>query len=143
MHPNVSFGTSPNSTHEEAPTDTGHQVTGEEAAMCERLMIAVAEHFSPTLFQPPAARHMACTDVYAAVWMDCAVQPTFAGEGTANPFATMRRWRAMDWKMEDGAVEDDGDARTQPCEECLKALREEWEEEALNMWNMMDQWMNI
>ncbi|THH03688.1 hypothetical protein EW145_g6088 [Phellinidium pouzarii] len=63
-----------------------NHISGTEAALCEGLMTNIAEHFSSIIFQPPGALHMECTDVYAALWMERAVQPAISDNGTADPF---------------------------------------------------------
>ncbi|KAL5511074.1 hypothetical protein ACEPAH_4289 [Sanghuangporus vaninii] len=109
------------------PTDIG-----------ERIMAQLSDHFSPTLFQPPAVLHMQCTDVYATLWMERAVGPAFDDNGTANPFMTLRRLRDLDWKRE--THELDGE-RSEPCAECLEHMRQQWSDEAQAIWGMMDRWL--
>ncbi|PAV23949.1 hypothetical protein PNOK_0101700 [Pyrrhoderma noxium] len=88
--------------HDDIALEKGsnNQISSTDVAITERLMSNLSEHFSPTLFQPPAALHMECTDVYAGLWMERAVQPAFTDNGTANPFFTLKRLSGLDWKRE-------------------------------------------
>lgn len=72
------------------------------------------------------------------------------GEGTASPFRTLKRLRGVKWDVPDPgeggdvSVNSDSDLDLEglaPCGECLEALRGEWEEEAMKIWNMIDQWI--
>ncbi|KAI5121384.1 hypothetical protein M0805_001197 [Coniferiporia weirii] len=145
IHPEITFEeVSPESNEatQEIITDlqpdtTSSHISGAEAVICERLMTKIAEYFSSILFQPPAALHMECTDVYASLWMERAVQPAISENGTANPFATLRRLRSLDWRRETSV----NGGLPEPCEECLKQKRDEWEEEALTIWKLMDAWL--
>ncbi|KAH8116760.1 hypothetical protein DFH11DRAFT_1505783 [Phellopilus nigrolimitatus] len=146
IHPDISFeekgvdSTNLNIASGETLEDSlkSVQISGSEAALSERLMTLVSDHFSPILFQPPGALHMECTDVYAGLWMERAVQPAFDGDGMANPFATLRRLRELDWKREVDAGSGD---RTEPCNECLQQKKIEWAEEAETIWRLMDDWV--
>ena len=101
-------------------------------------MSGLSDGFSPMLFQPPAALHMECTDVYANLWMDRAVGPAFEDRGTADPFKTLRRLRSMDWKRE---IQASARERSEPCEECLEHMRQQWSDDAQSIWGMMDNWL--
>lgn len=124
----------------QAPVVHKNHLSKEDAAICERVMAQLSETFSPTLFQPPAALHMYCTDVYAALWMERAIQPAFENNGTANPFSTLRRLCTLDWKRE--ADESLGE-RSQPCDGCLENMRQQWNDEAHAIWEMMDTWLSV
>lgn len=74
------------------------------------------------------------------------------GEGTASPFRTLGRLRGIKWDVPDSVegetvpvpvnVGSESDSEgPAPCKECLEALRAEWEEEALKIWNMIDHWI--
>lgn len=116
-----------------------HRLTAPEIEACSQLMAQISDHFSSTLFQPPAALHMECTDVFASLWMERAVQPAFADGGTGHPFMTLKRLRGLNWKRD--AVDTPADSRDQPCDECLQHMRDEWEEEADGIWKKIDEWM--
>jgi hypothetical protein len=67
-------------------------LTPEDLERCTTLQTALLQHFSPTLFQAPAANHMACTDALADAWLTTIIpaalsspsQEDFASEvGTA------------------------------------------------------------
>ena len=140
-HDEISFTvTDENTSDASANHITRITITEADAAISERIMTQLSETFSPTLFQPPAALHMECTDVYATLWMDLAVQPAFADNGTANPFMTIRRLKALSWKRDSEGVGVGGE-RSQPCEECLEHMRQQWNDEAQSMWEMMDSWI--
>ena len=139
-----------------------HHLTAPEIKTCTLLMTQISDLFSSTLYQPPPALHMACTDVYASLWMDKAVQPAFADGGAGDPFRTLKRLRGMEWVREKGVeekgMEEKGDEvatgegevekseekeeeRDRPCVECVKFRREEWGEEARSIWKRMDDWL--
>lgn len=145
--PEVSFDTEP--TQEEAAEKEGqkdakvdpkaHRLTATEIEACSQLMAQISDHFSSTLFQPPAALHMECTDVFASLWMERAVQPAFSDGGTGHPFMTLKRLRGLDWKRD--ATETQAGARDEPCDECLQHMRDEWEGEVEGIWRKIDEWM--
>ena len=128
--------------HDDIALENGsnNQISSTDVAITERLMSNLSEHFSPTLFQPPAALHMECTDVYAGLWMERAVQPAFTDNGTANPFFTLKRLSGLDWKRETDPI---GNERSEPCNECQQHMKTEWETEALSIWDTMDTWLEL
>ena len=112
--------------------------------LTEKLSTAI----SPTLFTPPAAQHMPCTDAIARLWSPQAVLPVLTPSaeltrsvsggtsirprGMADAFGMLGAWVEGSW--------DDG-VGSGVCEECLAFLREEWRSEARAIWGKMDGWV--
>lgn len=122
----------------ESHPETMH-LSPSDSNVCFRLMTHISESFSPTLFQPPPALHMECTDVYADLWMENAVQPAFSDAGISKPFETLARLRKLNWKRD---ASDHSNGRSEPCDECLDHRRKDWLEEAIAIWNRMDEWID-
>ena len=119
------------------------------------LVSDLSEAISPTLFTPPPAQHMSCTDTLARLWSDRAVIPALSpaqpsecihpgsgavdGEkerrirprGMADVIGMLGAWVEDGWEDEDGKV----------CEECLVFMREGWIGEAKAIWEKMDGWI--
>lgn len=75
--------------------------------------------------------------------MERAVQPAFTDNGTADPFKTLRRLRALDWKREvESGAGGESVERDEPCDECREHMRKEWSDEADSIWKMMDVWLD-
>lgn len=94
-------------------------------------MTELINHFTPILFTPAATPHMACTDVFADVWMPLVIQPALEDDGVYKPLETLERIRNVDWRKHG------------LCEDCVKEKREEWREEQENIWKLMDGWLGL
>lgn len=110
--------------------------TEEEQQVTAKLMEHISDHFSPILFQPASASHMACTEVLAGSWMDRVVQPALSDGWVFRPFEALNTIKGMDW----AGSGNEGDA---VCEACMAEKRAEWDEEAMRIWKMMDTWIVI
>jgi hypothetical protein len=96
-----------------------------------RLMTHLIEHFTPTLFTPPATSHMACTDVFADLWMNLVIQPAIHDDGVYKPLETLERIKCIDW------------AAAGLCSPCAVEKNEEWTGEQELIWNLIDQWLDL
>lgn len=74
---------------------------------------------------------MACTDMFAEKWMPLVIGPALEDNGLCTPIETLRKIQKIRW-------EDEG-----LCAECCKEKREEWEEEARDIWNKLDGWLDL
>ncbi|KAJ7067021.1 hypothetical protein C8F01DRAFT_1120023 [Mycena amicta] len=100
-----------------------------DSQRCMRLMSHLIDHFSPLLFTAPAARHMACTDVFAGTWMPLVIQPAIEDDGVYKPLETLERLKHIDW------------AEAGLCGACILEKHAEWTEEQKVVWGAMDGWL--
>lgn len=128
----------------------------QRAQVALALTADLSEAISPTLFTPPPAQHISCTDTIARLWSDRAVLPVLSQavpepaastgldsrplgalrkrlrpRGMADVFGMLGAWVEDEWEDKDGKV----------CEECLIQLRNEWADEAKAVWEKMDVWV--
>lgn len=102
-----------------------------DAEICTTLMTRFIEHFTPILFTPAVAAHMACTDVFADTWMQLVIQPALNDDGVYKPLETLERMKSIDW------------AKEGLCPSCVVEKREEWSEEQRTVWRLMDSWLEL
>ncbi|KAJ7707621.1 hypothetical protein B0H17DRAFT_1033283 [Mycena rosella] len=102
-----------------------------DSQRCMRLMTHLIDHFSPILFTAPATPHMACTDVFADMWMTRVIQPAIDDEGVYKPLETLERIKGIDW------------ADAGLCSACVVEKNAEWTEEQQVVWRLMDQWLGL
>ncbi|GLB34462.1 hypothetical protein LshimejAT787_0200270 [Lyophyllum shimeji] len=116
----------------EAKIDT-HQpaLSPSDTKLCAQLMERVIEHFTPTLFTPPATAHRACTDVFADTWMTVVIQPAIDDNGVYKPLETLELIKGVDW------------GKLGLCRGCLEEKKEEWTKEQRDIWRAMDGWLDI
>jgi len=128
-----------------------YRLSPTEAHITKHLMTSITTFFSPTIFQPANGSHMACTDIFAKHWVTLAVEPALEDGGLCDTFGTLNRLSSLAWVDEVGA-EGDGDSNVggevtgekkvvSVCDECLKNVRAEWEEEAMNIWAKIGEWI--
>ena len=102
-----------------------------DAEICMTLMTRFIEHFTPILFTPAVAAHMACTDVFADTWMKLVIQPALDNDGVYKPLETLEQIKSIDW-VKEGL-----------CSSCVVEKREEWSEEQRTVWRLMDGWLEL
>ncbi|TDL21472.1 hypothetical protein BD410DRAFT_789578 [Rickenella mellea] len=107
------------------------QLSRRDYQRCSQLMHIIINHFTPMLFQPQTAGHMQCTDVLADRWMPLVVQPALANDGVYKPLETLRSMANIDWANEG------------LCESCISEKRKEWKEDAIDIWDRMDEWIEL
>ena len=131
-------------------------ISKEESERIHRLLQRVSDHFSNTVFQPPPAGHMDCTDALASLWSEKVSIPALTGSvvsrfdimqdyniedeegdndelvmGVDKPIETLKILIRMDW--EGMGV----------CDSCAKTKRRDWREEIKDVWNRIDDWMEL
>ncbi|KIJ36740.1 hypothetical protein M422DRAFT_260833 [Sphaerobolus stellatus SS14] len=99
--------------------------------VCGRLIKKIIHHFAPVLFTVATGDHMECTELLADHWMNLAIQPAIDDSGVYKPLETLKRIQNIDW------------ASLGLCEECCKAKREEWDEEADSFWSKLEEWTKL
>jgi hypothetical protein len=92
-------------------------------------MTRVIDLFTPVLFTPATASHMACTDVFADTWMSLVISPAIENDGVYKPIETLERIREIDW------------GKHGLCSACVEEKREEWAGEQEAVWNMIERWL--
>lgn len=115
--------------------DVIHQLSSADALIASSLLTNITDHFSSQLFQPQAAVHMDCSNVYATLWMPVVVSPALEDHGVCDPFRTLR---SVDWNEEDRKLGGDG---SRPCTECIEHMKSEWEGQGNEIWKRMDGWV--
>lgn len=100
-----------------------------DAWLCRRLLAHIIDHFTPTLFTPATTAHMACTDVFADMWMPLVITPALADDGVYKPLETLERIKSIDW------------ATKGLCASCLIEKRQEWTEEQYTVWRLISGWL--
>ncbi|KAJ3532598.1 hypothetical protein NM688_g7397 [Phlebia brevispora] len=108
-----------------------HSLSKDVTARCASLQDSLISHFTPILFTVATASHMACTDIFAETWMPLVIAPALEDNGLCTPIETLRKIQRIKW--EERGV----------CAECCKEKREEWEEEARNIWAKIDDWLDL
>ncbi|KLO14731.1 hypothetical protein SCHPADRAFT_965101 [Schizopora paradoxa] len=103
-----------------------------DAHITTHLMTSITDFFSPTIFQPACGSHMACTDIFAKHWVALAADPVLEDGGLCDTFRTLNRLSTIAWVDE---------KVLSVCDECLKNVREEWEEEAIVIWGKIGEWI--
>ncbi|KAG6911414.1 hypothetical protein DXG01_016511 [Tephrocybe rancida] len=122
---------SPLSAPETGAATHSRPLSPNHTKLCAHLMERLIDYFTPMLFTPPATPHMACTDVFADAWMPLVIQPAIEDDGVYKPLETLERIKNIDW------------AKSGLCQACVKEKAEEWSEEQLNIWTMMDTWLGL
>lgn len=120
----------PKPTPQESLNLTPH-LSKADLRRCSRLLTALSSAFTPVLFQPPSAQHMACTDALASAWSALVVGPAIRGGEVLRPMEALRRIRNVRW----------GECGV--CGECVAGKREGWEGDAREMWAGMDAWLGL
>lgn len=92
-------------------------------------MTQIITYFTPILFTPATAPHMACTDVFAETWMPLVIQPALECDGVYKPLETLQKMRDIDW-LQHGL-----------CKSCAQEKREEWKREQEDVWMKLDMWL--
>ncbi|KAI0784912.1 hypothetical protein C8Q75DRAFT_336400 [Abortiporus biennis] len=114
---------------EEAQMNALAHLPQEVSQRCTTLLDELIAHFTPILFTVATANHMACTDVFAELWMPLVIQPAIENNGLSKPIETLQAIIDMDWSSHG------------LCEECVQDKREEWKEEQRVVWNKLGDWI--
>ena len=85
-------------------------------------MAGVMEHFTPILFTPATTSHMACTDVFADMWMSVVIQPALQNGGVYKPLETLQNIIDIGW------------GKLGLCLSCVTEKRAEWTREQEGIW---------
>jgi hypothetical protein len=93
-------------------------------------MGGMMEHFTPILFTPATTPHMACTDVFADMWMSVVIQPALQNSGVYKPLETLQNIIDIDW------------GKLGLCLSCVTEKRAEWSREQECIWEKIDKWID-
>jgi hypothetical protein len=123
----------PSEEHRSIPASETHHTCGilseSDAWLCRRLLAHIIDHFTPILFTPATTAHMACTDVFADMWMPLVIKPALEDDGVYKPLETLERIKSIDWAMEG------------LCASCVIEKRQEWTKEQYTVWRLIDGWL--
>lgn len=115
----------------EANTLTRFNLSPALTSRCQTLLNELVAHFTPILFTVATAGHMACTDVFAEMWMPLVIQPALENSGLCRPLETLQTIIDLDWPTHG------------VCEKCVTEKREEWRGEQKVVWDKMDEWLGL
>jgi len=107
-----------------------HTLSSADAERCRRLMTGIVDHFTPILFTPATTSHMACTDVFADMWMSLVIQPALETDGVYKPLETLQHIIDIDW------------GKLGLCSSCVIEKRAEWMREQEETWKKADGWID-
>jgi hypothetical protein len=77
-HPAGSTAPSAAASHDPTLPVRASLLTPADLALAHQLQTTLLEAFAPTLFQAPAASHMACTDAFADAWLSAVIPGAMA-----------------------------------------------------------------
>ena len=118
-------------SEDSSPDSVSSILPKDVTARCASLQDSLIQHFTPILFTVATASHMACTDVFAEMWMPLVIAPAIETSGLCTPVETLKKIQQVEWEQHG------------LCAECCQEKRAEWEDEARSIWDKVDGWLGL